>query len=173
MISFDLRCSHDHVFEVWFRSSADYDSQLEHGLICCPVCGDTAVAKAVMAPNVGAKGNRVAASVTRMPVAAGTQSLSTLPFAAPADLAPELASAIARVAQLQAESLPKSRWVGRRFAAEARALQNAQRAGGDSNDVIDQPIHGQATPSEAQALMDDGIAIMPLLVPFVPPEAQN
>ena len=25
MISFDLKCGHGHVFEVWFRSSADYE----------------------------------------------------------------------------------------------------------------------------------------------------
>ena len=32
---------------------------------------------------------------------------------------------------------------------------------------------GQASPEEAQALRDDGIAAMPLLVPIVPPDAVN
>ena len=57
MISFDLKCAGDHVFEIWFRSSADFDSQREAGQINCPICGQSDIAKAVMAPAVGAKGN--------------------------------------------------------------------------------------------------------------------
>jgi hypothetical protein len=57
MIVFDLQCGHAHVFEAWFGSSADYDSQQQRGLISCPVCNDSNVTKAVMAPAVPAKGN--------------------------------------------------------------------------------------------------------------------
>ena len=39
--------------------------------------------------------------------------------------------------------------------------------------VAEDLIHGQASPDEAEALRDDGIAAMPLLVPIVPPEAAN
>jgi hypothetical protein len=35
------------------------------------------------------------------------------------------------------------------------------------------PIHGQSTLAEAQALVEDGVPIAPLLVPIVPPEALN
>lgn len=169
MISFDLRCRHGHLFEAWFRSSDDYAAQLSRGLIICPTCGDGAITKAVMAPNVAAKGNRaqvVTASAPMPAVAAGP--VATVPPALP----PELAAALAKVAAMQAEALPRSRWVGPRFAEEARALHKAQSEASDGAG-IDQPIHGQATPSEAEALMEDGIAIMPLLVPFVPPEAKN
>ena len=58
MIVFDLRCGFDHVFEAWFASGAAYDEQAAAGLLACPMCGDTAVAKAVMAPSMPAKGNR-------------------------------------------------------------------------------------------------------------------
>ena len=58
MIVFDLACAHAHVFEAWFGSSGDFESQRQRGLIACPLCGDTAVAKAAMAPAVPAKGNR-------------------------------------------------------------------------------------------------------------------
>ena len=52
MILFDLKCSEDHVFEAWFRDSETYDAQAASGVIECPVCGDTHVTKALMAPNV-------------------------------------------------------------------------------------------------------------------------
>ena len=62
MIVFDLRCGAGHVFEAWFGSTADYDAQQARRLIACPVCDDTAIGKAVMAPAVPAKGNRALAA---------------------------------------------------------------------------------------------------------------
>ena len=58
MIVFDLRCGHGHVFEAWFGSSAAYEEQRAGGMIACPMCGSAEIGKAVMAPNVAAKGNR-------------------------------------------------------------------------------------------------------------------
>ena len=58
MILFDLKCSEDYVFEAWFRDSETYDAQAASGVIECPVCGDTHITKALMAPNVA----RVAAT---------------------------------------------------------------------------------------------------------------
>ena len=52
MILFDLKCAEDHVFEAWFRDSETYDSQAASGEIACLVCGDTRIAKALMAPNL-------------------------------------------------------------------------------------------------------------------------
>ena len=177
MISFDLRCGADHVFEVWFRSSSDYESQHERRLIACPQCGDTGVTKAVMAPNVAAKGNRGALSPTAKVDAPAAETLPAI--AAPASPAPvsnafaalpaPVQQMIAAVAAAQAESLPRSRWVGDRFATEARAAHEKAEAEGTAPDLI----HGQATRDEAEALADDGIAILPLLVPFVPPESRN
>ena len=57
MIVFDLQCQDSgDVFEAWFRSGADYDEQSALGLVQCPVCRSTRVAKAPMAPRVPAKG---------------------------------------------------------------------------------------------------------------------
>ena len=67
MIVFDLRCGSGHVFEAWFGSSASYESQRTGGLLACPICGGSDVEKAVMAPNIAAKGNR------RVDVAASPQ----------------------------------------------------------------------------------------------------
>jgi hypothetical protein len=34
-------------------------------------------------------------------------------------------------------------------------------------------IHGKTTPDEARELMEDGISVMPLLIPVIPPDKQN
>lgn len=52
MILFELRCANDHHFEGWFRDNAAYDAQAASGGIACPVCGDTNVGKAIMAPRL-------------------------------------------------------------------------------------------------------------------------
>jgi hypothetical protein len=52
MILYELRCRSDHSFEGWFRNSGGYEEQLAAGEITCPICGDTNVDKAPMAPRV-------------------------------------------------------------------------------------------------------------------------
>jgi hypothetical protein len=53
MIVFDLRClASDDRFEAWFRSNADFAQQLEQGLVQCPFCASSDIAKAPMAPMV-------------------------------------------------------------------------------------------------------------------------
>jgi hypothetical protein len=156
LIVFDLCCAAgDHRFEAWFASSESFADQQARALIACPVCGDSDVRKAVMAPRVGAKSNQQASS-------------APAPVSAPAEgqPSPELVRrVIAEVAAKQAEMLPQSRWVGRDFAAAARAMHEGR--------APENLIHGQASPDEARALHDDGIAAMPLLVPIVPPDAVN
>jgi len=39
MIVFDLLCAGGHRFEGWFASAADFASQNERRLVCCPSCG--------------------------------------------------------------------------------------------------------------------------------------
>ncbi|MFQ5783756.1 MAG: DUF1178 family protein [Alphaproteobacteria bacterium] len=52
MIVFDLKCDRGHVFEAWFRDSKTYEAQVKAAEIVCPVCGDTRVTKAPMAPQL-------------------------------------------------------------------------------------------------------------------------
>jgi hypothetical protein len=148
MIVFDLRCSGDHVFEAWFGSSAAYEDQRARALLVCPICGDADIGKAVMAPNVGAKGN----------------SQATLP-APDAPTPAVMKAAIQALAEAQARMLEKSEWVGRAFADQARAMH--------VGDIDSAPIHGQTTSAEARALADEGVPIAPLLLPIIPPEALN
>lgn len=149
MIVFDLRCGGGHVFEAWFASSAAFEEQRGRRLIDCPVCGDASVEKAVMAPNVAAKGNRAPAP---------TQPL------APADAA-AVQEMLSRIAAAQADALRQSRWVGRDFADTARKMH--------AGDEAVAPIHGQASRSEVVALVEEGVPVAPLLVPVIPPEQLN
>lgn len=57
MIVFDLHClaSGDR-FEAWFRSNADFEAQHERGLVRCPFCESSKVAKAPMAPFLAPRG---------------------------------------------------------------------------------------------------------------------
>jgi hypothetical protein len=52
MILFNLICGHDHEFEGWFRDGAAFDDQAAAGSIACPICRDSAIRKAPMAPHV-------------------------------------------------------------------------------------------------------------------------
>lgn len=104
MILFDLKCGGGHVFEAWFKSSAAYDDQRAGGLIACPVCGDSDVGKALMAPNVAPKGNRAAPPT---PTA--------------------MKAALAAIASAQAEAIKQSTWVGTAFADTARAMHSGEK----------------------------------------------
>lgn len=99
MIVFDLRCGQGHVFEAWFGSSAAFAEQKAGGLVACPVCGSGEIDKAVMAPNVGPKGNQGAA--------------------APPEA---MKAAMAALAAAQSKALENSTWVGTAFADKARAM---------------------------------------------------
>ena len=153
MIVFDLRCGRDHVFEAWFGSTDDYEGQRNRGLVSCPLCGSGEVAKAVMAPAVGAKGNRLLAPAP----AAG----KPVPMRAGPPAPAEMKAMLTALAKAQAKALEGSEHVGRRFAEEARAIHD-----GDAPDRI---IHGETTPAEARALIEDGVPVSPLPFPVVPP----
>ena len=71
MVVYDIRCSHDHVFEAWFPDSAAFDAQAAAGHVTCPTCGDTRVVRAPMAPNIStgkgdAKRRELAEQVSRV-----------------------------------------------------------------------------------------------------------
>jgi hypothetical protein len=160
MIVFDLQCSlGGHIFEAWFSSSNAYEDQKSRALIACPVCNDTEITKAIMAPNIPAKGNQVPA---QSPSDGKTALMTESPNLA---INAEVKSFIAKVAQMQADTIKQSKWVGKDFERQARAM-----ASGEIDHSI---IHGQATPDQAQEMIEDGIGVMPLLVPVVPPEECN
>lgn len=161
MIVFDLQCLPEgHRFEGWFGSSGDFVRQQERGLVACPTCGSAQVAKAVMAPHVGRKGNQTPA-VPAPPAAQAAPAAMNQPPAMP----PAAQAVLRAIALAQAEALKSSTWVGEDFADKARAIHYGEQDA--------ESIHGQASPQEARELLDEGIAIAPILFPVVPPGEAN
>ena len=71
MIKYALGCAEGHAFESWFPDSGSYETQARRGLIACPVCASTRVAKAIMAPAIvgGQKAERRPIEASPAPVA--------------------------------------------------------------------------------------------------------
>jgi hypothetical protein len=138
----DLECPQQHVFEGWFGSEDDFRGQLERGLVECPICGDTHVAKRLSAPriNLGAQPPKPA------PASARNEVMAT------ADPAMQ-----AQWLQMIRHVIANTEDVGERFAEEARKIHY-----GESEE---RSIRGQASPEETEALLEEGIAVLPLPIP--------
>ncbi len=171
MIVFDLVCgAHSHIFEGWFACGAAFSEQKERGLLTCPVCNDSDVRKAVMAPNVGAKGNQARAIAERPqsekpPAVQDAPSAGAVAVQNVPEMNARLREMIGAVAKAQAQMLENSRWVGKEFADRARDIHY-----GDADSEL---IHGETSEKEAQDLLDEGISIAPLPLPVIPPESNN
>ena len=139
-------------FEGWFSSSDDFARQQERGLVSCPACGSVDVIKAPMAPAVPKKGNQLPAAAQPTAMAGGK-------------LPPEAVEMLQALAKAQAEALQQSRWVGADFAEQSRAMFYGEREA--------EVIHGQASLQEARELLEEGVPVMPLPFPVVPPEQAN
>ena len=154
MIVYDLSCSQGHRFEGWFGSSADFAEQRESGLLTCPECGCETIGKAPMAPAVPAKGNR---APTEQSQPQGDSVGGELPAA--------VREAMTALASAQAKAMKDSEYVGDKFADESRAIHYGEKKA--------RIIHGKASAKESRDLLDEGIAVAPLLVPFTPPDEVN
>tara|TARA_R110000782_G_scaffold258620_9_gene348656 strand:+ start:1479 stop:1931 length:453 start_codon:yes stop_codon:yes gene_type:complete len=145
VIVFDLKCAEAHVFEAWFGSSSDYETQKKRGLLSCPLCGNAEIAKAVMAPAVPAKGN-TRDDTRPVPVAGGEDT--------------RIKQMLGALAEMQKSMIESSEYVGGRFAEEARAIHYGETDA--------RGIYGETSADEAAQLRDEGIEAMPLLFPTRP-----
>lgn len=145
MIVFDLICSQDHVFEAWFASSQDYEKQKEMGLLECPVCGVEDVSKAVMAPNLGRKGNQKSeASPVKVEAPATQEQMVT-------GSAKDMLSIMTKLKQHVQQNFEH---VGKNFPEEARKIHFGE--------AEERGIYGEASAEETEELLDEGIDIFPL-----------
>lgn len=168
MIVFDLDCENGHRFEGWFGSSRDFADQQARGLLACPSCGTQEVIKAPMAPAIGKKGDGAARDVAPAKAKQENRSAQTQSqgdSVANQALPPKLVEAFAKIAKVQAEMLKQSAWVGDKFADEARSMHYGEKD--------EKPIHGKTSAKQARDLMEEGIAVQPLLVPVTPPDELN
>ncbi len=152
MIKYALACEKDHSFESWFADSASYDAQSRRGLVACPVCGATRVSKAIMAPAIVSGQKRE----ERRPAPTAAS-----PSPAPVALLDERQQRLRDMARrVREEIVANTDDVGRKFPEEARAIHDGEAPA--------RSIRGQATLEEAQALLDEGVGVLPL--PFLPDE---
>jgi len=153
MIHYALRCHDDHSFDGWFKDSATFETMAARGLVECPTCGSTTVERALMAPAIGAgaKGRgRGRAEAKPAPAVAAPAKAAAGPM--PAQM-------IAMLQKLRSEIERNCDYVGPRFAEEARRIHEGE--------VEPRGIYGEATPEEAEALKEDGIAFE--TIPWVKP----
>ena len=74
-------------------------------------------------------------------------------------------SRLTELASLQSKLLENSEWVGEQLPETARAMHLGE--------VEPRPVHGQASPDEARSLAAEGIPVLPLPLPVVPPGQVN
>jgi len=146
----DLQCQHHHRFEGWFASEDDFAHQLVKGLLECPVCADKAIVKMLSAPrlNLGA-----APAVSSPAAVAHAPGQPDQPQVTPSETADVQAAFLKAVRHV----LANTENVGEHFAQEARKMHYGEAEARN--------IRGQATPAETQALLEEGIPVLPLPVP--------
>ena len=153
MILYELNCDRQHSFEAWFKDGATCDRQLKRKTVECPSCGSVKVAKALMAPRVGKKGNSSEIAPVEAP------AVPSAPVAAPAPKAAMIPAEL-RQALLEVRKQIESNcdYVGDKFADEARKIHEGE------SEV--RGIYGEATEAEHEELIEDGIEVT--RVPWVP-----
>ena len=159
MIKFALKCAKNHSFESWFQSGQAYTKLQASGLVGCPVCGETRVQKAIMAPRLAASPRKKTAPGEGLAEVTAEKAESCEMHALTAPASP----AEAAINELKKKIQKHSEYVGSDFAAEARAIHDG--------DAPERSIYGEADASEAKKLLDEGVPVAPL--PFMPTRKTN
>lgn len=151
MIKFAFKCPDGHQFDSWFQSADAYDKLQAQGLVTCAICGRADVTKAIMAPRI--------ATSDKSPSKTPAETAETTPENAPV----QMEQMQQMIAKMRDHVEKNSTYVGGSFASEARA----QHLG----DAPERSIWGEANPTEAKALIEDGVPVAPL--PFTPRNKAN
>ena len=153
----DLFCGSQHGFEGWFGSEADFQGQLAKGLVQCPLCGDAAITKRLSAPrlNLGAVAPGFSSTVNPKPAKSGeaVEAALSKPVIQP-DNKQEMVQAWMEMTK---QLLANTDDVGDQFAEEARRIHYGE--------AEERSIRGHASPDERDALLEEGISVMPFLIP--------
>mgnify|MGYP003365295553 CR=1 FL=1 len=180
MIHYQLHCAAGHDFDGWFKDIAAFDKQAKRGLLECPVCGGTKVARALMAPAVPRKAHALPAAVpapapflhpsapdvpispASVPQASASQASDAAAGTGPAS-PPALTGHLpdhmrAMLQRLRAEVEKNCDYVGGEFAEEARRMQRGESS--------HRGIYGETSPDEAEALSEEGIEVS--RIPWLP-----
>ena len=166
----DLECGQQHVFEGWFGSENDFQDQLKRGLVQCPLCGDATIAKRLSAPRLnlsGSLGNAQGSARGSAQEDANEKSVDverensredTAPARQDLVAGPQVDPALAAAWMAMAKRIiANTDDVGDKFAEEARKIHYGE--------TKERSIRGKASPDETHALLEEGIAVMPLPLP--------
>ncbi|MGA9826364.1 MAG: DUF1178 family protein [Methylocystis sp.] len=154
MIHYSLVCDAAHEFDGWFRDSATFDAQASSGVVVCPYCHSTSIAKAVMAPHVARKFySGASVEEKRQPSCARREDEGQEESRPVALLDERHAQLRAMIRELRESIVASTEDVGERFPSEARKIQDG--------DAEPRPIRGRASLAEAKSLLEDGIEILP------------
>ncbi len=169
----DLQCQQQHAFEGWFGSEEDYQSQLQRGLVECPLCGNANITKMLSAPRINLGKARdltrdsdtsplLSDSHAASEVSSGKNEITTVPVKPLTPQRPPVSAEVAAVMQAAWMEVAKhvmanTEDVGSSFASEARKIHYGE--------ADERAIRGQATPDQTMELIEEGIDVMPLPIP--------
>lgn len=142
---YNLCCAQQHVFEGWFASEDDFQSQQDRGLLTCPLCSDACIQKRPTAPRLNLSGACQPMESQTLPEEVARGGIDE----------PQLQAALMRAMR---DVVSRTEDVGERFADQARAMHQG--------DMAPKPIRGRATVEQTRELLDDGVPILPL--PMLP-----
>ena len=148
---FDLQCSAHHSFEGWFGSEADFVDQLARQLVQCPVCGDAQIEKLLSAPRLNLGRAQLPQTESADSAVPAATSVNDVALAAPQT---EVTQALLRMAKAMLE---QTQDVGSQFAEEARKIHYGESEA--------RAIRGQATPQQTRELLEEGVQVMPFVLP--------
>ncbi|MDQ8732062.1 DUF1178 family protein [Bradyrhizobium sp. LHD-71] len=166
MIRYSLQCDRGHAFESWFQDSASFEKQAKRSLVRCPTCDSAKVEKSIMAPQIPRKGRtaeqrageervihtsaaRKKAAAEAAPATAETPAAESLMMGQETELR-------AKLKELRDHIKANADNVGDQFPEQARKMHYGE--------IEHRPIYGDASPSEAKALIEEGVEVMPLPV---------
>ncbi len=155
---YNLACPLDHRFEGWFSSEEDCLAQQDKGMLACPVCDSTQIARMPSAPHIA----KSSSTALTMPIATANEDIGS----ASGDVVALTGNDHSQLeSQVQAaflkgmrELMGRSEDVGTSFAEEARKIHYKE--------APERSIRGQTTLDEAESLREEGIEV--LAVPLMP-----
>ena len=135
MILYDLKCENEHIFEVWFASSNQYEKQNKKKLINCPFCNSTKIRKAIMAPNLkGTKKNNK--SFEQKKIEEENKNFNK------------------KLKEFKKFIENNTEDVGKNFTEEAKKIYYGEKKS--------RPIRGETTKEQAKELIEEGVPIAKL-----------
>jgi hypothetical protein len=147
MIVLNLSCDQGHQFEGWFASRAAFSDQVERKLVNCTHCQSAVVTALPSGPYVRRATHSLSAAVNQPQIDSAESGAVQMPTT---EAARQLFASLAAMART-AEN------VGAQFPEEARRIHY--------NEAPARTIRGIASQDETRELMEEGILVLPALVP--------